>query len=84
MEAIQLMWASGTTACVLQVASEYSITDLGRMEDWDDCWLVLCGNSDGMRSYAGQPHKILNIAPSPLGYKTTSYNKIITEYLKWF
>ena len=30
--AIQLMWACGTTASALRVTSEYSFTDLGRMD----------------------------------------------------
>ena len=31
-EAIQLMWACGTTACALIVTSEYSFIDLGRID----------------------------------------------------
>ena len=30
--AIQLIWACGITACALRIASQYSFTDLGRMD----------------------------------------------------
>ena len=32
MAAIQLMWACGTTACAFRITSEYSFTELGRMD----------------------------------------------------
>ena len=33
--------------CVLRVTSEYSFTDLGRMDCWVDCWFVVSGSNDG-------------------------------------
>ena len=66
--AIQLMWACSTSACALRVTSEYSFTDLGRMDSWVGCWFVTCRVSNRIGTHAGIPHKIRNTAPYLLSH----------------
>ena len=56
--AIQLTWACGTTACALRATSEQSFTDLGRMDIWVGCWLVLGSSSSGIRALARRPETL--------------------------
>ena len=63
MAAIQLMWACGITACALRITSEYSFTDLGGIDSLFDCWLVVSGSDDGIRTHASRPRMIRNTAP---------------------
>ena len=49
---------------VLRVASEYSFTDLGRMDSWVDCWLVVkwfrrWGSNQGQKTSQGSQHCVL-------------------------
>ena len=63
LAAIQLMRAFGIKSCALRISSEYSFTDLGGMDYWVSCWLVVCSVRNGIRTHAGRPHKIRNTAP---------------------
>ena len=64
MAPIHLMWASGITACALRITSVYSMTDLGRMDSYVGCWLVVVrGSNDGIRTHASRPHNMRYTAP---------------------
>ena len=61
--AIQLTWACGSTACAPRITSEYSFTDLGRMDSCVGCWLVVSGSDGGIQPHASRPRMIRNIEP---------------------
>ena len=60
MVATQLMWVSYTTACALRTASEYSFTDLGRVDSEVGCWFVVCNYCNGIRAHADRPYRTRN------------------------
>ena len=77
-----------SSACALRVTSEYSYTNLERKDSWVNCWLVVNGSDDGIRTHASRPRMIRNAVPYPLGHITTFMlsliNQLVHPSIHWF
>ena len=74
------------SACALRVTSEYSFTDLGRMDSWIDCWLVISGSNDGFEPT--RVRMLRNTAPwttrpyHPCGSRATQIPSMLAAHVR--